>query len=61
MHKMLSIAMSKHKKKNGAHDLSGRPDYKLEEALVRDNVAMTANTALQTSKLSSETGLIVHR
>jgi hypothetical protein len=60
MHKMLSIAMSKHKKKNGAHDLSGRPDYNLEEALVREN-AMTANTALQTSKLSSETGLIVHR
>ena len=60
MHKMLSIAMSKHTQKNGAN-LSGRPDYNLEEALVRENVAMTENTALQTSKLSSETGLIEHR
>ena len=60
MHKMLSIAMSKHTEKNGAH-LSCRPDYNLEEALVWENVAVTANTALQTSKLSSETGLIEHR
>ena len=59
MHKMLSIAMSKHKKK--WRHFSGRPDYNLEEALVRENVAVTTNTALQTSKLSSETGLIVHR
>jgi hypothetical protein len=40
--------------------LSVRPDFNLEEAR-EENVAMTANTALQTSKLSSETGLIEHR
>ena len=46
-------------KKNGAICPAGR--IIIWKRLVRKNVAVTANTALQTSKLSSETGLIEHR